>query len=104
MHDTKRAAYHRLVRASLLIEEASSETTRAAGVAANARDAISRISEGLLELHRLLLAEDLGMAGRLAGALLTETGRARDGLDLMHTSVRKSSECTQEASTLIKVA
>ncbi len=124
MNDRKRATYERLVQASLLIEEAGQEASRAANVAANARQPIARIAESVLELHELAsalneicssadalyprVAARLGnasrVAGRLAGTLLTEVNRAQAGLDKMHLSVRRSSECTQEASSLIKVA
>ncbi len=124
MDDKRRAVYTRLVQASLLIDEAASQSNRAATLAANAKDPIARIAEGVAELRDLAgsleeisrtaglldasTSERLGTAsraaGRLACALLSETTRARAGLDTMHTSVQRSSECTQKASTLIKVA
>lgn len=106
MDEHKRAGFQRLVRASLLIEEASTASTRAAENAERTRASIARIAQSVRELHRLVALEGTAStaAVTLAGLLLAETTRARAGLELMHSSVRKSSECTQEASTLIKVA
>lgn len=79
MEDDKRKVYHRLVQASLLMEEASTEASRAAAVASHLRQTLSRDA-----------AIDLG---QVAAAL-----------DLMYNSVQRSSICTHEAFALIKVA
>lgn len=79
MDHAKRAVYSRLVQASLLMEEASTEANRAATIATNLRQLLARNA-----------ALDLG---QFAAAL-----------DLMHNSVQRSSVCTHEAFALIKVA
>ena len=79
MDDAKRTVYQRLVQASLLMEEASTQATRAAAIASNLR----RVFCGATALN----AEQIAAA-----------------LDLMHDSVQRSSSCTHEAFALIKVA
>ena len=79
MDDTKRNVYNRLVQASLLMEEASTEANRAAAIASNLRQLLKR-----------------------NGAV--DPGQVAAALDLMHNSVQRSSVCTHEAFALIKVA
>ncbi len=72
--DQNRRVYERLVRASLLIEEAKAQAMRAAHAAAKFRQCALNPTQ-------------------LAGAVSE-----------MQTALQRSAQCTQEASTLIKVA
>ena len=78
MDETKRAVYHGLVQAKLLMEEASAEANHAAAIASNLRLLLSR---GGMDLDQV--AADL---------------------DRVQNSVRRTWKCTNEAFALIKVA